>query len=204
MKLEPEQGKKSSTKGKAERKMITVKVVSYICEPINPRIVALNEKRNTDFPSLPESGATWGLEPGELEFLGQKLWSHVSAHSALSLVPVFGAGPDFPYSDITGMVQNVYNFCNSIDGFTLLGACTLRSELASEAMAKLSVTGSSRFQCYQCLGVIEAKGAREHVAVHILKAMRGVAEDPPLKGRPVSVYVLSTCVTVSLTTVFAY
>lgn len=65
----------------------------------------------------------------------------------------------------------------------------------TENVALISMEGSSmleaqqagtmeKFHCYQCLCEIEPKKARAHVGQHILKSMRGIAEN--LASEPVS------------------
>ncbi|KAH8071053.1 hypothetical protein BXZ70DRAFT_864406, partial [Cristinia sonorae] len=42
-----------------------------------------------------------------------------------------------------------------------------------------------KFRCFQCLATMERSKARDHVAGHILKSLRGVKEELPSRGQPV-------------------
>ncbi|KII88930.1 hypothetical protein PLICRDRAFT_29388 [Plicaturopsis crispa FD-325 SS-3] len=169
VKLDLEASKGPSPVGKANlRKTLAVTMNSYLCEPINPRVLDVKDylpevKRPAD---LNTAGLTWEVSDMECAVLISRLWDIVHSQNALSLLPAFRANKMFPYrmgtDDKPALIAE--------EGSLILEARHLAAP-------------NEKFRCYQCLTEVDSSKARLHVGKHILNRMRGVEERLP--GGPV-------------------
>ncbi|KAH8105867.1 hypothetical protein BXZ70DRAFT_1036584 [Cristinia sonorae] len=154
--------------GKAARKTIAVKVASYICMPLNPRIAVVSDALRSRLSGLQGSRISWVMASDELDAVMTQLWDNVKSRNAITIIPKFGSNVQFPYSNVEGTPSLI-----SVPG-------SIELERESEANHE-----PSKFRCFQCLATMERSKARDHVAGHILKSLRGVKEELPSGGQPV-------------------
>lgn len=109
---------RSTQSGKAVQKLLAVRVPSYLCEPINARVVDLElysihgcvsaevGDQDDSTPGRCTTRLTWEWSEGELDLLTAALQDNLRKHdiqrTITSALPSLGAGATFPYTSWTG------------------------------------------------------------------------------------------------------
>ncbi|TCD63849.1 hypothetical protein EIP91_004891 [Steccherinum ochraceum] len=116
------------------------------------------------FPNL-RRGITWSMAHDELDLLMTKLWGTIESCKAFTILPRFRSNTEFPYKNLSG-----------------IPSLQCDEGTRGRGLIDLASVGKGKLRCYQCLQSVPEAKMRDHVAGHILRALRGVSEE--LKGEP--------------------